>query len=193
MDYDTYLKLRQTIIADSQRAIDNYDRTIISIAAGAIGLSIAIVGTLDENAGFNWVLLIITWAILGFCLIIELISFLLSYYTHDLQRERLDSIYAKRDLAEQENSPYSRWIRIFNISALIVLVLGLTFFILFTSSLYVARCNLSKTDETKKEVTEKREVIHKADPGYPLPLPKEPPEKPQPAPDPAPAPKPPEK
>lgn len=104
IDRDTYLAHRQSTQGGADEAQQNLDKALLTLSAGAFGLSIAFVSQVVPPAqGLG--LLFISWVAFGASIIFELFSFVSSKRAHERDVELLDEDY----VAQSGEERYSRW------------------------------------------------------------------------------------
>lgn len=82
---------RKTVVEADQKSLDSYDKTVITIASGALALSLTLIKDLQPAHVRAACLLFVAWAFLAATLLIVLASFLMS---HLALRKTLDQLDA---------------------------------------------------------------------------------------------------
>lgn len=83
---------RRHLVAARMQAQGSWDKTLLWLAAGALGLSLTFVGNLDETGGVRgvWVLAA-GWLVLVMCLLLVLVSFALSRFALEKAIRQIDA------------------------------------------------------------------------------------------------------
>ena len=122
---DIYLQERSRLIELCNRSIEQFDKGILTIATGALALSITFVKNLVPNPINNTkILLVLTWVFLGSSMLITLLSFLLSHQAF---------IKAIKDLSVEKPkfNFFTLFTHIFNFLSAIILITGFAFWGIF--------------------------------------------------------------
>lgn len=101
---ETYLEHRQSTLDGAREAQQNLDKALLTLSAGAFGLSIAFVSQVAlpaQSIGF----LFISWVAFLVSIISELFSFVTSKRAHERDVELLDEDYVSQSGEER----YSSW------------------------------------------------------------------------------------
>jgi hypothetical protein len=131
-DYKVYSEERKALVQASAEETHKFDRTILTLAAGAFGLSLAFIKDIvpDIKPGtLTW--LIIGWIAFILTLISTLISFLTSQSACRRQIEILEkTIFDKCEREKEKNIP-AVWTGRLNIFSIITFMTGVIFLALF--------------------------------------------------------------
>jgi magnesium-transporting ATPase (P-type) len=143
-EYQVYLEERKQLITAERDTAQQFDKAILTLAAGALGLSIAFINQIAPHPKPNSIYCLIT-AWISFCLsmLSTLISFLTSQAACRKQRDIIDKNNTKNKAASWTN-----WLNYFSIGFFIA---GVIFLIIFST------INLPKGGEEamgKKKVEE---------------------------------------
>lgn len=134
MDKETYLEERKLLIDEEREASRSYDKTLITLSAGALVLSVTFVRDLKYVSDDNWKICV-AWAAFILSLLAIMISFLLSQSATRRQREILDMmIEDSNGTGVEERNGFVPWIIRLNWASLIFLIVGLLFFGLYAAS-----------------------------------------------------------
>jgi divalent metal cation (Fe/Co/Zn/Cd) transporter len=113
---------RKLLIDVKRDAARSFDQTMITLAAGALGLSLTFVQQLATKPAEWRAFLSAAWVCFGFALVSILISFILFQYAID----------ARINLREQIAQRWDKWTRRANWTSLISFTLGVTALLLFS-------------------------------------------------------------
>lgn len=176
LKYDVYLEERKLLIDAEREGSRSFDKAILTLAAGALGLSITFVDKIAPlpQATTLW-LLVVSWISFGFSIIVTLSSFITSQWACASQRDILDTEWL--DGSEEQESIGNRWTHAtnaLNVVSILSFVVGVVFLCLF------AFANLSKEavmSEKKKDYgfTPQKPPAKPLEKGF---VPPKPPEKP---------------
>lgn len=131
LERSVYLEERKTLIDLKSRAIQNLDKTLTTLAAGAIGLSFAFVRQISQSPVQDKKLLFASWFLLVGSLTSVLLSLFLSQFSLRRMQDNLDEYY-KRQRDEGKN-PWSTFINLLNITSLLSFILGVVVTAIFIS------------------------------------------------------------
>ena len=132
--YKAYLDQRQALIDIEVDASNRLDRGILTLAGGALGLSITYIEKIAPNPSPSslW-LLGLSWLLLLATLLVSLASHLTSQSAMRRQRDILDLDLEKDELTEDEKknvwSTATHWL---NISSIVTFSLGVILLCVFT-------------------------------------------------------------
>jgi hypothetical protein len=182
-----YLDERNVYIQAGIRSIESFDRAMLTLVAGALGLSLLLLEKVLLHPILCTCLLVSSWIAMASSLLCVIVSFLLSRKSLDTLRQRLDADFRddppKEDAGRGEPANYYAlavtWLNWLSIATFIV---GVVLLILFCT------VNLSREPSmTEREIppVETKVPITKGDPGWP-PSVKRPPSPQVPQPDPGP-------
>ena len=130
-DYDGYLQERKTLLAAEQDYAKSLDRWLITLAGGALGLSIALLKDIAGPKATDVAWLVAAWILLGFSVCASLVSMLISQSGHEAFRAVLDEEAIKggeRFWLRVREVQRRRWelktIAVLNVSAIVAFVIG---------------------------------------------------------------------
>lgn len=132
MAEETYFRERTILIEMEQKSSDQHDKAILTLTAGALGLSITFLDKIaaDPQPDTLW---LIGWSWL--CFVFSIIgivgSFLTSQAACRRQRDLLDSEFRTGEVGDQTNIP-AKWTNRLNIAAYTLLVIGIGFLATFS-------------------------------------------------------------
>jgi hypothetical protein len=128
-----YLEERKLLIELEKSGAESFDKTITTLSAGALGLSITFLYEIAPmpNSETIWMLLA-AWAGFGLALLATLFSFLSSQSAMRKQREFLDQDYEGVQNLESRTSRTSKVTNILNWFSIAFFTAGVVFLALFT-------------------------------------------------------------
>lgn len=134
MKYKEYLDERNSLIAAELEQARQFDKYILTLAAGTFGLSLLFVSQIAQPRSL-W-LLVFSWAFFGASMLVTLVSFLLSQKACEKQREIWDEIYEERDEEKRKrlvtkNNNFAGWTQGLNWVSMFLFIVGVVFLILF--------------------------------------------------------------
>ena len=131
LDPKTYFEERKTLIEMEVRSAESFDKAMITLSAGALGLSITFLHDIAPHPRLIW-LLWIAWGGFILSLLSTLLSFLLSQWACRRQRDILDSRSRNEPQAtEQPNRP-AQATGILNWASIICFIAGVVFMAIFS-------------------------------------------------------------
>jgi hypothetical protein len=133
-DYKVYFEERKSLIQALAEETHKFDRTILTLAAGAFGFSLAFIKDIVPNikpGTLFWLLM--SWIGFGLSLLSTLISFLTSQRACRRQIEILEKVIFEKRERETEKNRAAVWTERLNIFSIIVFILGIIFLALFVS------------------------------------------------------------
>lgn len=98
-----YLEERKLLVEAEREAAQSFDKFMVTLSAGAFGLSITFVRELIPSPRFLW-LLQTAWGAFGLSLCAIVASFLLSQAALRRQRDILDRLYRDDEAARDERN-----------------------------------------------------------------------------------------
>ena len=130
--YKVYLDERKALVDAEREGARLFDKAILTLTAGAFGLSLAFIRqVVPEIKCGTLFLLIAGWTGFSLSLLSTLISFLASQSACSRQRKILELEYIdNRDTQKEKNRP-ARWTKRLNVSSIAFFILGLIFLTLF--------------------------------------------------------------
>ncbi len=152
--YDTYLKERETLIDSEREGAKSFDKFILTLSAGAIGLSLTFITKIASNI-LPWSiwLLIIAWGTLVLSMLSTMVSLLTSQASCRKQRDILDELYKKQNNDVGQDNTLSILTNRLNIASMVFFILGVVFLLTF-SIINISRGGC-KMEEDKKDNLEK--------------------------------------
>ena len=137
LEYKVYLEERKLLVDAKREGARSFDKAILTLAAGAFGLSLTFIRQIVPNAGPDYMFcLILAWS--GFCvsLLSTLISFLASQYACSRQIEILDEVYidnqSEQDRKVKLKNEPAIWTRRLNILSICAFIVGVIFLATFS-------------------------------------------------------------
>jgi hypothetical protein len=129
--YQTYINERNSLIAAEKESSQYFDKAILTLAAGALGLSLTFIDRIAPSPkGCTLYLLGVAWILFCASMLSTLISFLTSQLACRKQREILqDEFYSK---TEPTKNTASKITNILNWIAIILFILGVAFLVTFS-------------------------------------------------------------
>ena len=132
MSEETYFRERTTLIDMEQKSADQHDKAILTLTAGALGLSITFLDKIAANPLPETLFLVgLSWLLFILAIICIVASFLTSQSACRRQRELLDGEYSTGLVPDENNRP-ADWTRYLNIGAYGLFVLGVICLALFS-------------------------------------------------------------
>ena len=133
MDNETYREERKLLIDAEREASRSFDKTLITLSAGALVLSVTFVRDLKFVPDDNWKIYV-AWFAFILSLLTIMISFLLSQSAMRRQREINDNLFEADGKEVNQQNWYRPCIIVLNWASLIFLIVGLLFFGLYAAS-----------------------------------------------------------
>ena len=127
----TYLEERKLLIDAEREAARSFDKAMITLSAGALGLSITFIRQLSPILPQARLLLYVAWGSFIFALLVMLLSFLFSQSAMRKQRDILDQEYAETATTKVKNNwaTITNWLNRVSIG---LFILGVIFLALFS-------------------------------------------------------------
>lgn len=133
-EYQAFLSERKALTEAEQAQSLLFDRTAITISAGALGLSIAFIHEiLGGHKPLAPLILLASWAFLIGAILSTLISFQFSVLAYQKQRDLLDENCLSKKPTGTRKNYWARAVGIANIASLIFIIFGLLFLAYFAS------------------------------------------------------------
>lgn len=139
MDDEAYRRERDLLIDAEREAARSFDKTLITLSAGALVLSFGFVRDMKLSPSCTG-LLFWAWFALTLSLLSVLISFLLSQKAMRCQRDILDECLGPESSGIPRVTRWAKVIALLNWGALVSLIFGVALFACF------AACNLFGSD-----------------------------------------------
>jgi hypothetical protein len=128
-----YLEERKLLIELERSGSESFDKTITTLSAGALGLSITFIHEIAPTPrGETIWLMIVAWSGFGLALLVTLFSFLLSQSAMRKQRELLDEDYKGIQNPEGRPSWTAKVTNILNWSSIVFFTVGVISLATFT-------------------------------------------------------------
>jgi len=153
--YKLYLEERRLLIDAEREGARSFDKAILTLAAGAFGLSLTFIRQIVPNieAGTLY-LLISAWAGFAISMLFTLVSFLTSQRACARQREILEEEYFdksdNRDRKAQTKNKFAIWTDWLNRLSIITFIIGVILLALFSIS-NLREGNMSDEKKGKEE------------------------------------------
>jgi hypothetical protein len=119
---------RNQIISAEQKAQDDFDKTILSLSSGALGISFAFVKDIVGNAPTDVSFLIASWIFWAFSSTSVLVSY---YMSHKALRHAIKQIDSNKIRKEMPGGIYDKLTGFLNVLGLILFLFGLLSMIWF--------------------------------------------------------------
>lgn len=135
--YKAYLDQRQSLIDIEVEASKSFDHWVVTLAGGALGLSITFIEKIAPHPGHGTLWLLgLSWTLLLITILVSLTSHLTSQSAMRRQRDILDSELEKEPetpLTEEERrNRYAAATHWLNISAMVTFAAGIVFLCIFS-------------------------------------------------------------
>jgi hypothetical protein len=132
MSEETYVRERTTLIEIEQKSADQHDKSILTLTAGALGLSITFLDKIAAKPLPDTLFLVgISWSLFIFGIVCIVASFLTSQSACRRQRELLDEEYSTGRVPDQINRP-ADMTRNLNSASYLLFVAGVVSLALFS-------------------------------------------------------------
>lgn len=132
MSEDTYFRERTTLIEMEQKSADQHDKAILTLTAGALGLSLTFIDKIGPDPATDTLWLVgAAWLSFIVSIVVILASFLTSQSACRRQRELLDSEYSNGHPQEEANR-FADTTHYLNMAAYVCFVVGVAFLAAFS-------------------------------------------------------------
>jgi len=135
--YKVYLEERKSLVDAEREGSRLFDKAILTLAAGAFGLSLTFIRQIVPNIiSGTMFMLICAWV--GFCisLLSTLISFLTSQFACSKQREILEAEYFDNHSGYEKKAIFKNktaiWTKRLNILSIFTFIIGVIFLAIFS-------------------------------------------------------------
>jgi len=131
---DWYWKQVERVQEDISSGTDSFDKGMLTLSSGALGVSLAVIKDIVPLGQAVWVcLLLLSWIAFALCIVATVISFPCSIAAQKRHRDLLDRMYEtkNRDLGKKESSGWKTAVSFCAHSALVLFLLGLFCTIIF--------------------------------------------------------------
>ncbi len=130
-DFQTYITERKSLVEAELEQSRLFDKAILTLAAGALGLSITFIRQIAPTPDPNTIwMLIFAWGAFSGSVLATLTSFLTSQFACRRQREILDA--QQSDRAAGSRNGFGIATTILNILSAILFVIGVVFMVVFS-------------------------------------------------------------
>ncbi len=120
LEREAYLEERKMLVEAEGEASQSFDKTLVTLSAGAFGLSLAFIVQIAPKPGALW-WLYSAWGALISSLLSVLLSFLMSQYGFRRARDILDILYETRN---QESNGWNTITSVLNVVSIVAFVIG---------------------------------------------------------------------
>lgn len=128
-----YLEERKLLIELEKSGAESFDKTITTLSAGALGVSITFIHEIAPMPDSETIwMLVVAWSGFGSALLATLFSFLVSQSAMRKQRELLDQAYQGVQNSKNRISWIAKATDILNWSSIAFFTVGVIFLALFT-------------------------------------------------------------
>ena len=134
-DTENYLKERKLLIDAQQQSYQQFDKTILTLSSGGLGVSITFLrDILPFEQITNYCFLIGSWILFTISILSTLISFLTSQYAYNKQLELIDAYFLNKDSdALTKKNRFAQITEGLNVSAAVFFILAVIGTIMFVS------------------------------------------------------------
>lgn len=130
-EYQVYLDERKQLIDAERDTAQQFDKAILTLASGALGLSITFIKQIAPHPKSQSIyFLIAAWTFFSFSILSTLISFLTSQAACRRQREILDQDISEKEHENKNNATY--WTNWLNYLSIAFFISGIIFLIVFS-------------------------------------------------------------
>lgn len=130
--YQVYLDERKQLIDAERETAQQFDKAILTLAAGALALSITFITQIAPHPKSQSIyFLIVAWILFSFSILSTLISFLISQAACRRQREILDQDISEKEHKIKNNA--ADWTNRLNYLSIAFFILGIVFLIIFSA------------------------------------------------------------
>jgi hypothetical protein len=131
-EYKVYLEERKQLIEAERETAQQFDKAILTLAAGALALSITFINQIAPNPKPHSIYYLVgAWILFCASLLSTLISFLTSQVACRKQRDILDMEISGRD--NNKNNKAASWTNKLNYCSIACFILGVIFLIIFSA------------------------------------------------------------
>ena len=131
-EYQVYLDERKQLIDAERETAQQFDKAILTLAAGALALSITFITQIAPHPKSQSIyFLIVAWVLFSFSILSTLISFLISQAACRRQREILDQDISEKEHKIKNNA--ADWTNRLNYLSIAFFILGIVFLIIFSA------------------------------------------------------------
>lgn len=128
---ESLINYKKELLNLLEKSSDNFEKQLNYISAGGIGVSMIIVEKVIKDLANSKckVTIILSWIFLTLTLVSNLVSHIYTFSVHSKTIEEIDLEQYNYDQAKRRNDKIKNW----NIASAIMLVLGITFCIIYVS------------------------------------------------------------
>lgn len=127
LEREAYLEERKMLVEAEGEASQSFDKTLVTLSAGAFGLSLAFIVQIAPKPVALW-WLYSAWGALISSLLSVLLSFLMSQYGFRRARDILDTLYETRNQESNRWNTITSTLNVLSIVAFVVGVVSLAYF-----------------------------------------------------------------
>lgn len=129
-EYQVYLEERKLLITAERETSQQFDKAILTLAAGALGLSITFINQIAPHPESRSICFLVSaWILFCLSLLSTLISFLASQAACRKQRDALDENILGKNICENNKAAaWTNWLNYFSIVFFIIGVIALIVF-----------------------------------------------------------------
>jgi hypothetical protein len=132
--YQEYIRERQLLFNAKLQGSQSLDKAILTLSAGALGLSLTFMRQVAPHPQPTTLkLIILAWSCFGLSIVTTLISFLTSQKACNKQIEILEATFLQHGDREKLTNKYSRVTMILNWFSIILFIAGVILFALFSA------------------------------------------------------------
>ena len=147
----TYLDERRMLVQAEWDSAKSFDKTIVTLSAGALALSLTFVREIAPQPGYV-ALLFLAWGAFGISLLLILLSFLFGQYDMRRQREIVDEMYESQEDSSEARNGWCLATGVLNTVSLLAFLTGVVFLAVF------AACNLKEPSHEDPSQRQSQEV-----------------------------------
>ncbi len=131
-EYQVYLEERKLLITAERETTQQFDKAILTLAAGALALSITFINQIAPQPISNSICYLMgAWILFCLSILSALISFLMSQKACRRQRDILDETTS--GTCKDDKNKFAVWTGRFNYCSIIFFILGVSFLIIFSA------------------------------------------------------------
>lgn len=143
MHHQNYLDHVKTLTEIESQQIKSFDKSVLSVASGALGLSLLFSERLAPSVPVLSWLLYAAWGLLCLSILSTMLSFLLAAEASSKQREIFGKFYSEGFSGREAPNPFTPWIGRLNWLSLILTCLGVVCLTLFAISNFAERSKVA--------------------------------------------------
>jgi len=132
-EYQIYLDERKSLFNSKYESSRSFDRAILTLSAGALGLSITFIKQIAPcPKNDTHIFIILSWICFGLSILSTLISFLTSQKACERQIKILENSFVEHSNNFKTNI-YSKWTEGLNVTSIILFIAGVVFLLIFST------------------------------------------------------------